>query len=74
METGFWTIPELRGKFLAGISADKGTAEARAKKQKLSKLAGKGGVTVPQKDPAKMTKQERSEAMTAELADMLARS
>lgn len=76
MEAAFWSIPELRNQFLTAQTEDQKRQAVvdRKKQQKLSALAGRGGSTPPRQPPESLTREQRQEAMVAELQEYLDRS
>lgn len=66
LESAFWTIPELRNQALTAQSADTQRRD-RAKKRKLSALGGKNQAP-GNRTPQPLTKEQRNDAVIAELS------
>lgn len=76
LEQAFWSDDSLRTQYLNAAQSDNAKRErqAESKRRKAGQLAGRGSTSSSPKPVAEMTREERREAMTREIAEHLARS
>jgi len=73
LDAAFWSNPTLREAYLQGVEADNKTRASaqRRKEQKLASISGRQSAPRTTRPPESMTREERNQAMIAELAEAI---